>query len=70
MNICFAIGSYESNAWKSGNPNSGVYITETAKTLDALTCGYPACQQGGVVVGEVHQHRLSSGGFKDEDCQR
>lgn len=53
--VCYAIGAYESNAWKSGNPYSGVYITETAKTLDALTCGYPACQQGGVVVVEIHQ---------------
>ena len=67
MNICFAIGSYESNAWKSGNPNSGVYITDTAKTLDALTCGYPACRQGGVVIVEVYKPGVPSFGLKDKD---
>lgn len=45
--VCYAIGAYESNAWKSKNPHSGVYVTETAKTLDNMNCGYPACQQGG-----------------------
>lgn len=44
------IGSYHSNAWKSDNPNSGVYETEVSKTLDALNCGYPACNQGGTAV--------------------
>lgn len=47
---CFGIGSYHSNAWKSDNPHSGVYEAETAKTLDALNCGYPGCNQGGMAV--------------------
>lgn len=46
----FNIGSYHSNAWKSDNPHSGVYETEVSKTLDALNCGYPACNQGGTAV--------------------
>ena len=50
--ICYAIGSYESNAWNSGNPNSGVYETDVAKTLDSMNCGYPACKQGGVCIVE------------------
>lgn len=51
--VCYAIGAYESNAWKSSNPYSGCYETDVAKTLDALTCGYPACQQGGIAVVEI-----------------
>ena len=47
---CFGIGSYHSNAWMSDNPHSGVYEAETARTLDALNCGYPACNQGGMAV--------------------
>lgn len=43
----FNIGSYHSNAWKSDNPRSGVYETEVSKTLDALNCGAPTCNQGG-----------------------
>lgn len=50
----YCIGSYESNAWKSGNPYSGVYETEIAKTLDALNCGYPACNQGGTAIVETY----------------
>lgn len=46
----YNIGSYHSNAWKSDNPHSGVYETEVSKTLDALNCGYPACNQGGTAV--------------------
>lgn len=52
--VCYAIGSYTSNAWKSGNPNSGIYETDVAKSLDAMNCGYPACNQGGTVIIELH----------------
>ena len=45
--VCYVIGSYESNAWKSGNPHSGIYEADVARTLDAANCGYPACRQGG-----------------------
>ena len=48
--VVYGIGSYHSNAWKSGNPDSGIYEADTAKTLDALNCGYPACNQGGMAI--------------------
>jgi len=50
--ICYGIGSYDSNSWKSSNPHSGVYLAETSRTLDAIQCGNPACNQGGVAVVE------------------
>ena len=45
----YGISSYESNAMKSGNPNSGVYEAETARTLDTGG-GNPGCNQGGIAV--------------------
>ena len=45
--ICFGISPYHSNAMKSSNPHSGIYIATTTRTLDAINCGYPACNQGG-----------------------
>jgi DNA (cytosine-5)-methyltransferase 1 len=48
--VCYGIGSYDSNAWKRDNPHSGVYEADTARTLDANNCGYPACNQGGTAV--------------------
>ena len=48
--VAYGIGSYHSNAWKSDNPNSGIYEADTAKTLDSLNCGYPGCNQGGMAV--------------------
>ena len=53
--VAYGIGLYYSNAWKSGNPHSGVYIAKTARTLDALNCGYPACNQGGTIIVEIHK---------------
>ena len=48
--VVYGIGSYHSNAMKSDNPNSGIYEADTSKTLDALNCGYPGCNQGGMAV--------------------
>lgn len=47
----YGIGSYESNAMKSGNPHSGIYEAETSRTLD-LNGGNPATNQGGIVICE------------------
>lgn len=47
--IVYGISAYESNAMKSGNPNSGIYEAETSRTLD-LNGGNPACNQGGMAV--------------------
>lgn len=49
----FNIGSYHSKAWESDNPHSGIYEAEVSRTLDALNCGSPACNQGGTCVVAV-----------------
>ena len=48
--VTYGIGSYHSNAMKSDNPTSGIYVADTSRTLDALNCGYPGCNQGGMAV--------------------
>ena len=45
----YGIGSYNSEGMKSDNPHSGIYKTDTSRTLD-LNGGSPACNQGGVAV--------------------
>ena len=47
--FCYGISAYESNAMKSNNPKSGVYVADTSRTLD-LNGGNPACNQGGMAV--------------------
>lgn len=49
--FCYGISAYESNAMKSSNPKSGVYVADTSRTLD-LNGGNPACNQGGICVVE------------------
>ena len=44
--VCYGISPYNSNAMMSSNPHSGIYVAETARTLD-LNGGNPACNQGG-----------------------
>lgn len=48
--VVYGIGSFHSNAMKSDNPHSGIYEADTSRTLDALNCGYPGCNQGGMAV--------------------
>jgi DNA (cytosine-5)-methyltransferase 1 len=36
----------------SNNPHSGIYVADTARTLDAMNCGYPGCNQGGIAIVE------------------
>lgn len=50
----FGICSNDSNAMKSGNPNSGIYEAETSRTLDG-NGGNPACNQGGIAVVEGYE---------------
>ena len=45
----YGISSFQSNAMKSDNPHSGIYETETARTVDK-NGGNPSCCQGGVAV--------------------
>lgn len=47
--LVYGITAYSSNSMKSSNPYSGIYKTDTAKTLD-LNCGFPGCNQGGIAV--------------------
>ena len=47
--VCYGIGSFDSNAMKSGNPDSGIYEAETSRTLDPNGAN-PACNQGGIAV--------------------
>lgn len=47
--VCYGISAYDSNAMKSSNPHSGIYETDTSRTLD-LNCCNPACNQGGVLI--------------------
>ena len=55
-NKTYGISPYDSNAMKSDNPNSGIYETDTSRTLD-LNGGNPACNQGGMLV--VNSHDLT-----------
>lgn len=48
--VAYRIGSFDSNAMKSSNPQSGIYQTDLSCTLDAINCGYPGCNQGGVAI--------------------
>ena len=48
-NTAFRIGSFESNAMKSANPNSGIYQTDLSATLDTSGVN-PACNQGGIAI--------------------
>ena len=50
--VAYGICSYASNSMKSDNPHSGIYIAETARTLD-LNGGNPACNQGGICICEA-----------------
>lgn len=58
--VVYSIGSYESNAMKSQNPNSGIYKAETSRTLD-INCGNPACNQGGMAVVSMGHDERSAG---------
>ena len=55
--VCYGIGSYDSNAMKSANPHSGIYEADTSKTLD-LNGGNPCCNQGGIAVVESVPYTL------------
>jgi DNA (cytosine-5)-methyltransferase 1 len=50
--VAYGISPYHSNSMKSSNPHSGIYVADTARTLDAMNCGYPGCNQGGIAVVE------------------
>jgi len=49
VRVVYGISAFDSNAMKSPNPHSGIYVAETARTLD-LNGGNPSCNQGGVAI--------------------
>lgn len=61
QSIVYGIGSFDSNAMKSGNPDSGIYKADTSRTLDPNGAN-PACNQGGMIVLEGNGSRPSHSG--------
>ena len=51
--VCYVICSDASNAMRSSNPHSGIYISDTSRTLDE-NGGNPSCNQGGVMIVEKY----------------
>lgn len=49
--IVYGISAFNSNCMLSDNPESGIYVADTSRTLD-LNGGNPACNQGGMMVVE------------------
>lgn len=66
--VVYAICSYDSNSMKSGNPHSGIYETETSKTIDN-NGGNPSCYQGGIIVLEGNGQRPSHRGNGYEESE-
>lgn len=50
----YGICSKDSNSMKSANPHSGIYETDTSRTIDG-NGGNPSCNQGGIAVVCVDQ---------------
>lgn len=64
--FCYGISAYESNAMKSSNPKSGVYVADTSRTLD-LNGGNPACNQGGIAVVQRAYQMQGFGDYRRAD---
>lgn len=69
VRVAYGISAYESNAMKSSNPHSGIYIAETARTLDN-NGGNPACNQGGCLslkdaIGLDLYNQCTTGGVEN-----
>lgn len=64
MQKCYGISSYESNAMKSQNPNSGIYEADKARILDT-NGGNPACNQGGIAIAEAKTIGIATQSYDD-----
>ena len=62
----YGICSKESNAMKSTNPHSGIYVADTSRTLDG-NGGNPGCNQGGIAVVESYAIQGSMIGRNDKN---
>ena len=66
--VAYGISSYDSNAMKSGNPNSGIYEADTSRTLDNSEARTPimifepgkASRLGGFVYEDISPTLMSS----------
>jgi DNA (cytosine-5)-methyltransferase 1 len=65
--ICYGICSDGSNSMKSDNPNSGIYIADTSRTLDG-NGGNPSCNQGGIAVCEPKVYDARGNGDGEVSC--
>ena len=63
----YCICAYESNSMKSSNPHSGIYESDTSRTLD-LNGGDPSCNQGGMAVCEPHAYDMTHADDVIRDC--
>lgn len=64
----FGICAKNSNSMKSDNPHSGIYETDTSRTVDGNGVN-PTCNQGGIVIVEGNGSRPShkGDGYKQSD---
>lgn len=62
----YGISSFSSNAMLSGNPHSGIYEADTARTLDTSDQS-PAKNQGGIAVVESYALQGSMIGRSDQN---
>lgn len=62
----YGISSFSSNAMLSGNPHSGIYEADTARTLDTSDQS-PAKNQGGIAVLESYSLQGSMIGRSDQN---
>jgi len=65
----YGISSFSSNAMLSGNPHSGIYEADTARTLDTSDQS-PAKNQGGIAVLESYTLQGSMIGRSDQNGRR
>ena len=62
----YGISAKESNAMKSDNPHSGIYVAKTSRTIDG-NGGNPGCNQGGIAIVESYAIQGSMIGRDDKN---
>lgn len=63
----YGICSFTSNAMKSDNPDSGIYKTDIAKTIDTSGTN-PTCNQGGNGIDRADTAGCNGKGWKEDYC--
>ena len=61
------MSAFDSNSMKSDNPHSGIYIANTARTIDQ-NGGNPACNQGGMMVVEPTVYDMTHANEAIREC--